>query len=218
MTHMNVTDASVSTIATSILESNQHAATGRTEYLRSLIAATQEALGYKKGQDAITQLNALNAQHARFYDIVLEAAGHLVPKGTKDRSTEVHRLCNFARTTLSAIRGHVRAGQDVAALNPAKVTKGALAVREGPQRALTPRRWRARAESQSKALMAAIIGLADADKAAAVDEIKVIMDQLNAQLLELVGEPTAQKRPRGRPKTVFIPTETQVIRQRANPS
>lgn len=217
MNTINISDDAISTIATSILTSLAEASNGRTNYLRTLVAAAQEALGRKRGQTPQAQLEALKATHTHFYELVMQAAETVVPKSTKNRPVELHRRANFARTALSAVRGHVRAGEDLCAVNAAKVTKGSLAVRDSPLRPSSPRRWHQKAVTRSKALMAAIMGLADADKGAAVEEIKSVMDQLSAQLLHLVGEPAAPRRGRP-PKTVFVPTETQVIRQRANPS
>lgn len=219
-----VNDSDVTAIAQTIFRATDDATTGRTTYLRTLLAATQGELG-KKGQEAPVQLAALKTVHERFYALVLNAAEPFVPKGTKDRAVALHARANFARTSLSALRGHVRAGGDLATLSPAKVTKASLRVRAGPARPLTARRWRIRAEAQSKALVATIIGLADTDKAAAVEEIQLVLGQLTTQLVSLgvvstkdAIQSVGEHRPLRIGKTLFIPTDTQILRQSARPS
>lgn len=220
-----VTDVEVTTITQTILTATNEAGTGRISYLRALLGATQEALNKKKGQDAPVQLAALNTVHERFYAIVLEAAQPFVPRTQKDRSIELHRRVNFARTTLSSLRGHVRAGADLCALNAPKVTKSMLAVRSGPRRPATAARLKSRAENQSKGLVATLIGLADTDKTAAVEEIQLVLGQLTTQLLSMglvstkdAGQAFEEHRPLRVGKTLFMPTATQVIRQTARPS
>lgn len=219
-----VNDQDVTAIAQAIFRAADDATLGRTTYLRTLLSATQAELG-KRGQEPSVQLAALKTTHERFYALVLDAAEPFVPKGTKDRAVALHARANFARTSLSALRGHVRAGGDLATLSAAKVTKAALRVRAGPQRPLTARRWKIRAEAQSKALVATIMGLADADKAAAVEEIQLVLGQLTTQLVALgvvstkdAIQSVGEHRPLRIGKTLFVPTASQVIQQRARPS
>lgn len=220
-----VTDKTITEIAESILIAQRDGDAGRVTYLRAVIQATQEELGGKKGQDAKIQLVALAAVHERFYEIVLEAAQPFVPKTQKDRPVELHRRVNFARTAVSALRGHVRAGGDLVALSPAKATKRSLLKRSGAPRALTPKRWHARAETQSKALVATLMGLADVDKAAAIEEIQLVLGQLATQLVSMgvvatkdAMQSVGEHRPLKIGKTLFMPTQTQVIQQMAKPS
>lgn len=212
---MTITDKQIASTAEAVLASLDKASTGRTDYLRMLTTAVQETLGKKKGQEAQTQLTVLRAEHDRFYAVVMAAAEGFVPKGTKDRSIELHRRANFARTAASALRGHVRAGGDIVALTPAKVTKGALAAREGPPRVPTPARLKSAAERQSKSLIATLMGLADADRSAAVEEMQLLMAQLTAQLESIGAHP---KRGTKVPPMVFNPTASQVLRSQARPS
>lgn len=213
----NVTDKEIDNIAQSIMGAARDAETGRTTYLRTLLTAAQEDLGHKRGLDAPIQLAALKRVHERFYAIVLSAAGRIVPKHHPQRPAEMQRLANFARTTLSALRGHVRADGDLCTLVPAKVTKGALRTREGPQRAPSAKRLKGAAERDSKRLMATLMGLADTDKAAAVAEIQLIMGQLGDQLMSLgvvATKNAAQAVSKGTAlrigKTLFMPTASQV--------
>jgi len=222
---MSITNEEVTTIAQTILNSENAGNGGRTTYLRALISATQDALDRKKGQEIQTQLKALTAEHKRFYELVLNAIEPFVPRGTKNRAVEIHRRANFARTSFSAIRRWVRAEHDVCGLNVAKTTRNSLTVKAGPPRPASGRRLRARVEAQSKTLVASIIGLADTDKAAAIDEIQLVLGQLTGQLVAMgvvstreSAQAIAEHRPLKIGKTLFVPTETQVIRHRANPS
>ena len=225
MKSVNVSDKEIANIAALILGAQKDGDAGRVTYLRILIQAAQATLEGRKGLDEKVQLSALAAVHERFYAIVLDAAQPFVPKTQKDRAVELHRRVNFARTAVSALRGHVRAGGDLVALNPAKTTKRNLKSREGPPRPVSAKRWRARAESQSKALIATILGLADADKAAAVEEIQLVLGQLTTQLVSLgvistkdALQSVGEHRPLRIGKTLFVPTNSQVVRQQARPS
>ena len=220
-----ITDKDVTIIATSIFNANATAETGKVSYLRALIDATKDELQNKKGEPANNQLAALQRVHERFYALILEAAQPFVPRTQKDRSVTLHARANFARTALSALRNHVRAGEDIVALNSTRATKATLAKPKPKVIPLSVKRWTARAESQSKALVATLIGLADADKAAAVAEMQLVLGQLNSQLMAMgvtatkdATQAIAEHRPLKIGKTLFMPTETQVLRQQARPS
>lgn len=222
---MKVSDDQVISIATAIFKATSEVQDGRQTYLRTLLAETQDALGNKRSQEPNVQLTALRSVHERFYEIILGAAEEFVPKGTRDRGTVLHNKANFARTALSALRGHVRAGGDLVYLSPEKVTKGSLRSREGPTRAISARRWKVRAERQSKTLVTTLMGLADADKGAAIEEMQLILGQITTQLISLgvvattdANKAVAEHRPYRSGKTLFIPTDTQVVRQQAKPS
>lgn len=215
------TDNEITSIAHSIFESNNKAEAGRTTYLRTLIDATKEELG-KRGEPPKTQLAALQRVHERFYLLILKAAGEFVPKTQKDRSIELHRRANFARTALGAVRGHIKAGEDIAALNTAKLTKRQLAKPKPTIKPVSVKRWKARAEGQSKALIATLMGLGDADKAAAVEEMQIILGQLGTQLVSMgvlatkdAAQALSEHRPLRVGKTLFMPTQTQVLQQQA---
>lgn len=221
----NVTDKEIDRIAQSVMSATRDVDTSRETYLRTLLTATQEDLGHKRGLDAPLQLAALKRMHERFYAIVLSAAGRVVARNHPQRAHEMQRLANFARTALSALRKHVRADGDLCALVPAKVTKGALLAREGPSRPPTAKRLMTAAERESKRLMATLMGLADVDKAAAVAEIQLLMGQLGDQLMGLgvvATKSAAQAAAKGTAlrigKTLFMPTTSQVIAATARPS
>lgn len=209
-----ITDNDIKRIAVEILVAQAGIDTGRTNYLRTLVAATQEDL--PRGSDARVQVARVGTVHDRFYALVLAATEAHVPKGTKGRAVEIHRRANFARTAASALRNHARAGGDIAALKADSVTKGSLKRRAPQHRPLSAKRALKRAEDQSKALMASLMALGEADKRSAVDEIQIIIGQLSHQLVELGAEPGA-RRARGRGHHI-PPSTTQVIRAMARPS
>lgn len=220
-----ITEKQVSDIAESIFSAQAGIETGRVSYLRTLIAATQDELNHKKAEPPALQFKALQTVHARFYDIILKAAQAFVPKTQKDRSTALHARANFARTALGAVRNHIRAGQDVVALNTSKVTKASLAKPAARVKAISVKRWKTRAETQSKALVATLMGLADTDKAAAVEEMQLVLGQLTTQLVSLgvlatkdAAQAITEHRPLKVGKTLFMPTQTQVIAQQSRPS
>lgn len=219
------TDNEITSIARSVFEANNKAEAGRTTYLRTLIDATKEELQGKRGEPPKTQLAALQRVHERFYALILKAAGGFVPKTQKDRAVELHRRANFARTALGAVRGHIKAGEDLGALNTAKLTKRQLAKPKPSVKPVSVKRWKTRAETQSKALVVTLMGLGDADKAAAVEEIQLAMGQLAAQLVSLgvvstkdAAQAAIEHRPLRIGKTLFMPTESQVIQQQGRPS
>jgi hypothetical protein len=110
-------------------------------YLRYLAGTTIKELGVDPRANNATQrkrlsdddrarhLAALAAVHARFYEVINDevdkSLGSVPPK---ERATEKNRRTNFARTALYALRLYIRAGKDLTAVAPAKLSKSALAV------------------------------------------------------------------------------------------
>lgn len=88
----------------------------RGTYLRILAAFVQASVTGKRGQ-----MGALQKAHAEFYPSVLRGVG-----GNTLDAKERERRGTFARTSLSTLRGFVRAGGDVRALDLATLTKSAL--------------------------------------------------------------------------------------------
>jgi hypothetical protein len=90
-----------------------------------LAAAVVDANVSKRGQ-----IGALNKAHDRFYPAVLKGVGGntLDPKERERRGT-------FARTSLSTLRGFVRAGGDVRTLDLATLSKASLRKASAPAEA-----------------------------------------------------------------------------------
>jgi hypothetical protein len=97
----------------------------RGTYLRILAAFVQTSVTGKRGQ-----MGALQKAHAEFYPAVLRGVGGntLDPKERERRGT-------FARTSLSTLRGFIRAGGDVRALDLSTLTKGSLRKAAAPAEA-----------------------------------------------------------------------------------
>lgn len=218
-----ITDDQIEQTAKSVLQSTADVDTGRTSYLRTLLQAVQAAI--PKGSEPKAQLEALSATHERFYAIVMRMAEAFVPRGTKDRAVELHRRANFARTAMGALRRYARSGGDILALKPNTVTKAQLRSKAGSPRPATARRLKGMVERKSKALMSSLIGLGDTDKAAAIEEMQLLLGQLTTQLVSLgviatkdAAQALAEHRPLRIGKTLYMPTQTQIVRAQARPS
>lgn len=229
------TPEDVASVVESVLSANSQADAGRLSYLKILIATTQNELGGKprvhagkaaklKGEDIAAQLRALNAVHDRFYPIVSRVAVASIAPGTKDKGLEANRRTNFARTALYAVKSFIKAGNDLAAVGVKTVTKASLAVKRQPKPP-SGQRLKARAESLSKGLMGALMALADTDRAAAIEEFQLVLGQLATQMSAMGLKPTqdsdvaiAEHRPFKVGKALFMPTDTQILRQQARPS
>ena len=94
----------------------------RGTYLRVLAAAVMDANVSKRGQ-----LGALNKAHAAFYPDVLKGVG-----GTTLEPKERERRGTFARSSLSTLRGFVRHGGDIRALDLATLSKSSLRKASAP--------------------------------------------------------------------------------------
>lgn len=210
---------------------------GKATYLRALIGTTVDELGApvrahakkagKLKQAEITaHLAALEAVHTRFYEAVVAAASDHLPTGKGEKALELNRRTNFARSSMSTVRGYIRAGNDITALVPARVVKAALAVPR-TVKPVSPKRLRSKVEKLSKAFMAQAIALAEVDAVAAVGELEMLMGQLADQVAAItqvrpvkdIRQAVAGHKPYRHGDTTFIPlTATQVVRQSARPS
>ena len=229
------TDAKLTKIARDVFQGLAASESGRASYLQLLVAEVQDALGAPRRKNRApastvrklepsetdAQLKALGEVHAKFYETVLHVAGDYVPAGTRDRPTALHKRANFARTALSAVRRWVRAGNDITTLAAAKVSKRELAVLApaGAVRQETAQTLKSRAATQSKSLVATLMGLADTDKEAAVEEMQLVLGQLTSQLISMGVAATkdaalalSDHRPLRIGKTLFLPTTSQVLK------
>lgn len=217
-----------------------------TTYLRALLGTTLSHLGLKprqrqqghppkmKDEEQRRQLKGLEEIHLSFYEQVLKAidetpltdedlpkSGRTSPKAVKTRRA------TFARTSMSMLRGWVRAGRSLDVLPPDKVTKWSLVIKDGTKRkrAVSPKRLATKIEKQSKELIINILALSETDKDTALRELQTTIGILTDQYVKLGATVTrdsavaiAEQRPLRIKSTVFIPTATQVLRQQAQPS
>jgi hypothetical protein len=192
---MSVNAKIVEKISREVMASDAKAETGRTSYLRALLIDVQAAVG-EKGRDKVAQLAALKLTHEAFYEIVMEVAESFVPKHTKDRATILQQRANFARTAASALRGFLSAGHDVMTLKADTVTKRFLRGKAIPAvpRRRSVRALRGLAEKRSKVFVATVIELADSDREAAQAELRILIDQLQQQLIGLETAPAKRGR------------------------
>lgn len=235
--HYLATDADIKQVAEVVLEARSAEANGKESYLRILAAKTIAALGAPSRartakvpklspEDIKLHVAAFEQTHEHCYNIVTAAIDERVPAHQRGRGTEINRLANFARTSASSIRTWIKAGNDITAVVVDKLTKSMLKVANRPRRSPSVAVLKQQAENQSKRLITKLLALAEADKGAAVTEFRLLMGQLATQLQEMAGGKVTRKMdvaaaelmPLRIGSTVFVPTESQVLRQEARPS
>jgi hypothetical protein len=207
-------------------------------YLRNLATATIKELGGEprtnnanqrkplSKDEREKQLVALTAVHERFYAIVNEVVDKSLGEvPAKDRAQEKNRRSNFARTAVYTLRRFIQAGKDLTAQAPARINKYAVFKVTLHARPSSPRRLKGKVERISKSFMAALLELSESDKTAAAAELDVLIGQMAAQLATL-GRPAVrdaqqaaeEHRPFRSGSTLFVPTQTAVLRQQERPS
>lgn len=228
------TVTAIRAIATKVFSSEVESANAKVEYLRVLVGDVQTALGgaprTRSGKAArltkeerAAHLEIVAKVNDIFYGAVLEEArGRLA--GGPGKAKQLNEMTNWARTALRDVRGYVRAGNDIRAVATGKLTRNQLRVNAMP-RPLGAAALRNRLVDRGKDAIAAALELIDVDPAAARAELELIMAQLATQLLNLSGRTTkdaqeaaSQHIPLRIKSTLFVPTETQVVRQLASPS
>jgi len=229
------TVTAIRAIATKVFTSETEADNGKIEYLRALVGDVQTELGGAPRQRAgkaarltkeetAEHLQSVTKVNERFYGAVTEEARTRVGGGP-DKAKRLNAMTNWARTALRDVRGYVRAGNDIRALAATKLTRNQLRVKAAAPRPLGPAALRRRLVDRGKDMIATALELIDIDPGAARAELELIMAQLATQVLNLSGRPTkdaqeaaSQHKPLRVRSTLFVPTETQVVRQTANPS
>ncbi len=190
------TEDDIAKLTQTIVAADGQASGGRASYLRVLVAVTQKELGAEVRQrtgkaarlaadETAKQLAALALVHERFYSVIVKVTGDSLSPGTKGRAVEINRLTNFARTAMSAIRSWVKAGNDITALAPAKVSKSSLSVTLRKAGRPSVKVLRNRTESLSKTLMSTVKTLSSVDKATAIEAIQATMQTLSDHLVKL---------------------------------
>jgi len=221
-------------LADSIFTAQGHLDTVPRLYLRAIVATTIHELGapirVRAGKverideaEQVKQLAALDKVIGVFYPRVVAKASAELPTG-KGRAKALNAKTNWARSAARDVRNWIRAGHSLTTLAPSRLIRAAILVQR-QARAPAPGRIKARVERDSKALVAGVMELAATDKTAAIAEIRLLMGQLAGQLEELGVKATKDARtaaaehiPLRVGKSVFYPTETQVMRQMEQPS
>lgn len=229
-------DTVVRNLTTAYIEAKGELDATKVTYLRTLVEESQRELGIEPrannrkakhiGQEEqARQLAAVATVHGRFYAIVNEVVdASLAEVPSKDHTLERNRRTNFARTALYAVRLYIRAGKDLTAVAPARVTKSTLAVEARPA-VRSPRRLKNRVERASKAFVTALLELGETDKSVALAELDTLLGIMANQMAAL-GAPPARDlkqavehhKPFKSGSTLFVPTQTTVLRQQSNPS
>jgi hypothetical protein len=166
--------------------------TARASYLKALTATTISELGaairLRAGKPAVlgaddiaNHVAAFEKVHQRFYAVVLKAVGEGAPKERNARA-------NFARSAASTLRKWIKAGNDIRALAPMRVTKASLRVGGGTGRpGAQPAR---RVEQLAGRLATNAEELAKTDKPGAIAAVETAMTRLASLLVSLGGQPT----------------------------
>lgn len=229
-------DTVVRNLTTAYIQALQTGAETRATYLRTLVEESQRELGLEPrannrkakhigAEEQARQLAAVAAVHGRFYAIINEVVdASLTDVPSKDHTLERNRRTNFARTALYAVRLYIRAGKDLTAVAPARVTKSTLAVEARPT-IRSPGRLKSRVERASKAFVTSLLELGEADKQAALAELDTLLGIMANQMAALGAPPARdlkhaveQHKPFRSGATLFVPTQTTVLRQIERPS
>lgn len=168
------------------------------------------------------QLAALEKVIGIFYPRVVAKMSDNLP--VKDRAKVLNSRTNWARSAHRDVRNWIRAGHDIRTIAACRLIRAAILVAPKPRQP-APGRIRRKVERTSKDLVAGVMELATADKAAAIAEIQLIMGQLASQLQELGVHATKDPAKAAAEhlalrigKSLFYPSETQIVRQMEQPS
>lgn len=165
----------------------------RGEYLRILIAHTQELVGRIKDQSVEAALGALSAVHDRLYNIILHAVttpdvepDDAQPKEERSRrALERNRRSTFARSSKSTVVAFVKSGGKLMELGDLdEITKERLRELTKPK---DPPQRVAVGGIESK-LEQAVTEMAAANREEAIDFI----DKLHTKLMLLVARPLTE--------------------------
>lgn len=189
----SVTD--IEQITREVLQAQAAGSSGRASYLKSLVAVTRQERGITAirkhtqpigHEERSLQIDALEAVHAKFYAIVIRTIG-------KCPALELNRKSNFARSAKSTLRSWIKAGNDIGALDPAKVTKRMLAVETRKRRIPSTHILTKRAKRYLSYFDDVVSKMADADRSTAAETIGFAVEHLQAELARL-GPVRAQRR------------------------
>lgn len=211
------TPADIAALTQGIVAGSRQSVSGQGTYLRALVATLQHELEapvrLRAGKGAkltpeITgaHLQALEAVHERFYNIVVATA-----RKASDSPSDLNKSTNFARTAKSKLRGWIRAGGDVRALAAARVTHAALVV-DRPSAPPTAKRLLSAAQRARERLTEATAALAKQDASGATTFLETVLANLVSTLSQMGAVPTKdaaqamrEHRPFKSPAGVFYP-------------
>lgn len=199
-------DETVAQMARDVNAARQTTDSIGSDYLRVLVAHSQDLLAKAAEQGKDSAIAAIAATHDRLYGVVLSAvitpdieADDTLPREERARrAQERNRRSTFARTAKSTLLAFVRADGELGVLKPADVTKDFL--RQIARLAAPPNAGR-RTETLEAQLEATVKRLALEDREHAIDFI----DQLHTRLMLIVARPLTELSTR-RGDITFHPT------------
>lgn len=190
------TEADIETLARGYVAAQENAGKIKGDWLKSLVAGTQAALGTpvrqrhvhtsKPGKaDLQIHLQAATRVHRTFYTVLKRVVAESAGGDLK----LIARRTNFARTAKYALVTWIKFGGDVTALAAHKIKKHDLAVtvRQAQHAARGIGEWQVRVTKRKAALVTDVTAMLRADKAAAVIAIHSVMGEL-AGLLGTAGQ------------------------------
>jgi len=179
------TATDVEKLAHTILEADIASSGARGTFLKAVVGTTQAELGSpprmrnvksEKLNEETTKahLAAFEAVAKRFTEAVNKVAQAMEPKPDADM---MRSRTAFARSSLSTVRGYIRAGYDIRTLAAHKVTKAALATPKA-KRKFSVDALKKRAISMAEQLTNITKNLQAANSVEARETINIIMAQL----------------------------------------
>lgn len=186
-----MTDAQVEAFSRDMATAAESVHTGRTTYLRVLVAGCQVVLGkVKRGKSlsASTQLDVLADVSGRYYAAVLRGitTPELMPiEGLEQveatrRSIERNKRSTFARTAKSTLVGWINSGGDLRVLDVETVTRDPLRVAVRASRGQTETSYKL--ERNVRAIVRQVTREAKDDPQAARADLEAAMEQLEEAL------------------------------------
>lgn len=161
-----------STYARELFAADRAAAGLSSIYHKMLLADTCAELGVEprlrsaagrgklNAETIETHVAALNTVHGRFYETFL---AELADVSAEERNSRT----GFARSSKSEVLGYIKAGKDITALAPARVSKGKLRAQHRP-RAATAKSVERKARGLADRIAKVGAELAETDKPAAI--------------------------------------------------
>lgn len=147
--------------------------TASLTYFRCLLVEARVMLGRGRSTNA-KQIAAINKAHAKFYPAVLRGIGN-----DSMEPGEKHRRATFARSAASDIRGGVRAGRDIRAVDVATVTRKDMRPPSGVKRG---NRFDRALERGTSTIIAAVTREVKRDQDLAVKQLRAVVEALGEEL------------------------------------
>lgn len=197
------TPTDIEKLAREILHARTLDFTARGEFLRAVAATTIDRLGARQRQrtgtgDPLTekakgeQLEALETVYKPFYAAVVKAAKESMTERGEAGSKKLNAETTFARSSVTALRNWIRAGNDITLLAASRLKRDMLKVDTGRKRAASPNTLERQTLKAAETLTGRAKALAAADKDMAIKSLQTVMQAIAGMLLEIGSSPTTK--------------------------